>query len=244
MKNKEQKKIALLTAAGIGSRIKQDIPKQFLHIKNKPIIIYTLEAFQKHPMIDEIIVVCLEGWEEFLKIYAKQYNITKLKYIVRGGKTGQESIKNGIMEAEKYYDGNDIIMIHDGNRPLINDEIITQSIVTCQKYGSAVAAIPCVEAIYKSDDGISSEVHIPREKLFRTQTPHSYKLNKLIWAEKEADRLGLSNETAICTLMTTLGEKIYFSLGSEKNLKITTIDDLDIFKGLLEVNDNDDFIKR
>ena len=236
--------VAILTASGIGSRIKQDIPKQFLHIKNKPIIIYTLEAFQNHPMIDEIIVICLKGWEEFLKTYAKQYNITKLKYIVNGGKTGQESIKKGIMEAKKHYSGKDIIMIHDGNRPLISAEIITQSLVTCKKYGSAVAVIPCVEAIYKSENGISSDIHIPREKLFRTQTPHSYPLEKLIWAEEEADRLNITNETAICTLMTTLGEKINFSLGSEKNLKITTVDDLDIFRGLLELNNDDDFIKR
>lgn len=236
--------VAILTASGVGSRIKQDIPKQFLHIKNKPILIYTLEAFQNHPMIDEIIVICLKGWEEFLKTYAKQYNITKLKYIVNGGKTGQESIKKGIMEAQKHYDGKDIIMIHDGNRPLISDEIITQSLITCKKYGSAVAAIPCVEAIYKSENGLSSDVHIPREKLFRTQTPHTYPLEKLIWAEEEAERLNITDETAMCTLMTTLGEKVYFSLGSEKNLKITTLDDLDIFKGLLELNDDNDFIKR
>ncbi len=234
--------VAILTASGIGSRAKQDIPKQFLHINNKPIIIYTLEAFQNHPMVDEIIVVCLKGWEEFLCAYTKQYNITKLKYIVNGGKTGQESIKNGIMEAKKHYGDDDLIIIHDGNRPLISDEIITQSLITCKKYGSAVAAIPCVEAIYKSENGKSSNIHIPREHLFRTQTPHTYPLKKLLWAEKEADKRNIENTTATCTLMSELGEEVYFSLGSEKNLKITTIEDIEIFKGLLDTN-IDNYIK-
>ena len=99
---KEKKVVALLTAAGVGSRMKQDIPKQFLHIENKPLIIYTLEAFQAHPSIDAIIVVCLKGWNDILKSYAKQFNIDKLKHIVNGGETGQESIKNGLDELEKY----------------------------------------------------------------------------------------------------------------------------------------------
>ena len=233
---KDNKVIAVLTAAGIGSRTKQDIPKQFIHINNKPLIVYTMEAFEIHPYIDSILVVCLDGWHEVLKAYAKQFNITKLKWVVNGGKTGQESIKCGLLELKKHCSEDDIIMIHDGNRALVSQEIITDSIVKYKKYGSAIAAIPCVEAIFISEDGTTSENQVPREKLFRTQTPHTYSLKKLIKAHEEADKKGIVNTTATCTLMQILGEKIHFSMGSEKNLKVTTIDDIEMFQALINTN--------
>ena len=157
MKN-EKKVIALLTAAGVGSRMKQDIPKQFLHIENKPLIIYTLEVFQAHPSIDSIIVVCLDGWQNILKAYADQFNIDKLEYIVSGGRTGQESIKKGIDELKKYYPEDSIVLVHDGNRGLVSQEIISDALSTYFQKGSAVAAIPCNEAIFNSDDGITSKI--------------------------------------------------------------------------------------
>ena len=111
--------IAILTAGGVGSRTHQDIPKQFIHVNNKPVIIYTLEAFQKHPNIDEICVAILEGWDQILWAYAKQFNITKLKYVVTGGSTGQESIFNGLSAIRNDHYDNDVVIIHDGNRPMI-----------------------------------------------------------------------------------------------------------------------------
>lgn len=240
---KEKKTIALLTAAGIGSRMKQDIPKQFLHIDNKPLIIYALEAFQTHPSIDVIIVVCLEGWHDILKSYAKQFNIDKLKYVVNGGNTGQESIKNGIDELEKYYSDDSIILIHDGNRGLVSQEIISDALSTYNQSGSAVAAIPCTEAVFESDDGISATKEIARERLYRTQTPHVYSLQKMLWAHEEAKKRNITNTTATCSLMKALGEKIYFSKGSEKNIKITTVEDIDIFKSLLHTK-HEEWIKK
>lgn len=225
---------ALLTAAGIGARMGQDIPKQFIHVDNKPIIIYTMEAFQKHPAIDNILVVTLPEWIDVLKAYAKQFEITKLKWIIPGGKTGQESISLGINELKKYLNDEDVIMIHDGNRCFVSYEIISNSLVTYKKYGSSVAAIPCVEAIFKSQDrGHSSNISIPREELFRTQTPHTYSMKQLSNAFQLAKEKGITNATAVCTLMQQLGERIYFSKGSELNLKITTPDDLIIFQALL-----------
>ena len=227
--------IALLTAGGIGSRMQQEIPKQFLHVDNKPIIVYTLEAFQNNPNIDAIIVAVLERWEDILWAYAKQFNITKMKWVVVGGKSGQESIFNCLKKLEEErIDLNSSIVIHDGNRPLITQDIITDSLATYNKYGSAVAAIPCVEAIFKSTNSQSSEVSIPRNELFRTQTPHTYSFSKLLWAHEEAEKRKIENTAATCVLMNLLGEEIYFSLGSEKNLKITTLDDLDIFKALIK----------
>lgn len=226
--------VALLTAAGTGTRMGQDIPKQFIHVDNKPLIVHTMEAFQNHPSIDAIMVVTLPAWIAVLKAYASQFNITKLKWVVPGGETGQESIHNGLMALSEELAEDDIVMIHDGNRCLVSSEIISDSLATFHEHGSAVAAIPCVEAVFRSDDeGKSSVVSIPREQLFRTQTPHTYTLGKLLWAHKEAEKKNIKNTAASCTLMQQLGETIYFSKGSETNLKITTIDDMLIFEALL-----------
>ncbi|MBH0082839.1 2-C-methyl-D-erythritol 4-phosphate cytidylyltransferase [Salinibacterium sp. SWN167] len=227
---------ALLTAAGTGSRMKQDIPKQFMHVKNKPLIVYTLEAFQEHPSIDAIVVVTLPSWIDVVSAYAKQHGITKLQAIVPGGASGQESINNGLLKIRA--DGasdDDIVMIHDGNRCLVSSEIISDSVAVFKAKGSAVAAIPCVEAVFRShDEGASSTVSIPREQLFRTQTPHAYTLGKLMWAHEQAKLQGVEDTAASCVLMQELGETVYLSAGSEQNLKITTMDDLYIFESILD----------
>ena len=226
--------VALLTAAGTGSRMGQDIPKQFMHVENKPIIIHTMEAFQKHPSVDAIIVVTLPAWIDVLKAYARQFNITKLRWVVSGGQSGQESIYNGLNTLKAELDEETIVMVHDGNRCMVSGEIISDSLATFKQHGSAVAAIPCVEAVFRSeDDGHSSTISIPREQLFRTQTPHTYTSGKLLWAHEEAKKRGITSTAASCTLMQQLGEVVYFSKGSEENLKITTVEDMMIFKALL-----------
>lgn len=235
--------VALLTAAGSGTRMGQDIPKQFIHVENKPIIIHTMEAFQKHPSIDAIIVVTIPSWIDVVKAYANQFNITKLRWVVAGGATGQESILNGLKTLETELASDDIVMIHDGNRCMVSSEIISNSLATFHNHGSAVAAIPCVEAVFRSNDnGNSSTVSIPREQLFRTQTPHTYTLGKLLWAHEEAHKQGITETAASCTLMQKLGETVYFSKGSEENLKITTVDDMMIFKALLHTK-KDNWLK-
>jgi 2-C-methyl-D-erythritol 4-phosphate cytidylyltransferase len=227
--------IALLTAAGKGSRMNTEIPKQFIHINNKPVILYTLEAFQRHPQIDAIVVLTLESWIDMVWAYAREYHIDKLKWVATGGETGQDSIKKGLEVLAKECDKDTVIMIHDGNRPLISDEIISDSLATYKCHGGAVAAIPCIEAIYKSSDGIESKETLDRHEMFRTQTPHTYSLGKLMWAHEKAREMNITNTTATCTLMTMLGEIIYFSKGSEKNLKLTTKEDIEIFEALLHM---------
>lgn len=234
--------VVLLTAAGSGTRMHQDIPKQFLHVDNKPIIIHTMEAFQKHPSIDAIIVVTLEGWSDVLWAYAKQFNITKLRWVVPGGATGQESIRNGLEKLREELSDEDVVMIHDGNRPLVTTEIISDSLATFKQFGSAVAVIPCTEVVFESEDGKSSMVSTEREKLFRTQTPHTYTIGALYNAHLEAEKRGLKSTAASCMLMKELGYMTYFSKGSEENLKITTLDDLKIFKALLHTR-QDSWVK-
>ena len=141
--------IALVIAGGSGQRMHQDIPKQFLNVYDKPVIIYTLEAFQKHPNIDSIVVVCLEGWHEILRAYCKQFGIDKLESIVSGGENGQESIRNGINEIKKIHKEEDIVLIHDAIRPMVSEEIISDCIRVCTQFGNAVSVIPCAEAMLK-----------------------------------------------------------------------------------------------
>lgn len=234
--------IAILTAGGIGSRTHQDIPKQFLNVNNKPIIIYTLEAFQKHPNIDEICVVVLEGWDQILWAYAKQFNITKLKYVVTGGETGQQSIYNGLEAIRKTHADDDVVVIHDGNRPMVSQDVITDNLVKQKMFGSAVTSIPCTEVVFVSENKTNSNESIPRENLQRTQTPHSYYLGELWNAHMEAKEKGITNTAASCSLMEILGKTTYFSKGSEKNLKITTVEDIEIFKALLAAK-KDEWIK-
>lgn len=225
--------VALLTASGTGTRMGQDIPKQFLNVKDKPIIVYTLERFQNNPQIDAIALVTLPNWFGFVQAYARQYGITKLRWVVAGGECGQESIHNGLLAIAKDCPLDTVVMVHDGNRPMVDSNIINDSLAVFRKYGSAVAVIPCTEAVFKSGDGLESDVSIPREELWRTQTPHTYTLEKLLWAHEEARKRNLTGTSASCTLMNALGEKVYFSKGSEKNIKLTTLDDMDIFNALL-----------
>ena len=220
--------IALLTAGGVGNRMGQDIPKQFMTIDNVPVIIYTMQAFQNHPLIDGICVVCLKGWEVVLQAYANQFNITKFKWIFEGGDSNQHSIRNGLWGLrDAGCDENDIILVHDGVRPLVSERIISENIEKCQKYGYAITGMICKEAIMQ-------KVDIPRERLVRTKTPHTYPLHTLLKAHEEADSKGIDGTVASCTLMAELGiEDQHLVMGSEKNgLKLTQTEDVELFKAL------------
>lgn len=227
--------IALIIAGGRGMRMGQEIPKQFLTVNDKPVIAYTMEAFEKHPDVDVIAVVCVDGWESVLAAYARQYRITKLKHIIPGGENGQGSIRNGVFELEKHYSADDIVLIHDANRPMISQDIISGCIATARERGSAIVTIPCQEAMLETEDQLSTRSSYPREKLRRTQTPHGFPLGRICDAHRRALEKGITNSVASCTLMVELGETIYFCPGSEKNIKLTTPDDMDIFRALLSL---------
>ncbi len=229
--------IALVTAGGSGQRMGKEVPKQFINVFDKPIVIYTLEAFQKHPDVDAIMVVCIEGWHDILRAYAKQYGISKLRWVISGGENGQDSIRNGVLELEKHCHAEDIVIVHDGIRPMLSSEIISDSIAKCIIHGSAVTVIPCNEAMLLSSDGSEASMSVDRSVLRRTQTPQTFRLGELAWAQREALERGITNSVACCTLMVELGRSVYFSVGSEKNIKITTPEDIDIFKALLKMQE-------
>ena len=224
---------AILTASGTGTRMGQDIPKQFLNVNDKPVIVYTMERFQKNSEIDGIVVVTLPNWIDFVQAYARQFGISKLKAVVPGGASGQESIRNGVKAVAEFAEDDDAVIVHDGNRPMVDDAILADGMATFRKHGSSVAVIPCAEVVFKGESKTESNEEIPRELLWRTQTPHIYTLKKLQWALDEAEKRGMTGMAAMCQLMCRLGEKTYFSKGGERNLKLTTLEDIDIFKALL-----------
>lgn len=227
--------VALIIAGGSGQRMGQDIPKQFINVYDKPILIYTLENFQKHPQIDAIEVVCLDGWQNLVWAYAKQFQIDKLKWIVAGGETGQESIRNGVYHLDGICKPEDIIVIHDGIRPMVDEAVLSDVIVTCQKYGNAVSAMPYNEQIFVVDNDISTVQYIPRETIRRVSTPQAYRFGLLNEKYHEAfeKKIGIYGSSYTNTMMADLGVRLFFSAGSERNIKLTTTDDLELFKAFL-----------
>lgn len=227
--------IAIIIAGGSGQRMGQDIPKQFINVYDKPVLMYTLEGFQKHPQIDAIEVVCIDGWHDIVWAYAKQFNITKLKWIISGGETSQESIRNGVFHLEDKCSKDDTIVIHDGIRPLVDETVLSDVIIKCEQYGNGVTSLPYNEQIFVVDDDISTVQYIPRETLRRVSTPQAYKFGKLVWAYHEAFEkgIGIQKSAYANTMMVELGERLYFAAGSDKNIKLTTKDDLEMFKAYL-----------
>ena len=231
--------IALIIAGGVGNRMGQDVPKQFINIFDKPVIVYTLEAFQKHPSIDEIYVVCLEGWHDILRAYAKQFSISKLMDVFKGGSTAQESIRNGVYGI-KSANKNDNIIIHDGVRPMVDGYVLSDVIAKCTEYGNAVSSMPYNEQIFIKEDEKSTKKYIPRDTLRRVATPQAYKYDKLLWAYDKAfsENIGISSSSYTNTMMVELGETLYFAAGSDRNIKLTTKDNLEIFKAYIVMEKN------
>ncbi|QIB70662.1 2-C-methyl-D-erythritol 4-phosphate cytidylyltransferase [Aminipila butyrica] len=229
--------IAVIIAGGSGQRMNQDIPKQFLNVYDKPVLIYTLEAFEKHPEIDAIEVVCLDGWHEILYAYAKQFNITKLKWVISGGNTAQESIRNGVFHLKNTCSDCDIVIVHDGIRPLVDDFVLSDIIVKAKQYGNAVTSLPYTEQIFITEDAITTKEYIPRDSLRRVSTPQAYQFDKILWAYEKAfnENIGIEASTYANTLMVDLGEILHFAAGSEKNIKLTTKEDLELFKTYIKM---------
>jgi len=235
---------ALIIAGGSGNRMGQDIPKQFINVYDKPVIIYTLEAFQNHPEIDFIQVVCIEGWHDILRAYAKQFSITKLKDIILGGSSAQESIRNGVTSLKDICNDDDLIIIHDGVRPLVDDFVLSDVIVKAKQFGNAVTSMPYNEQIFKIYDDFSTKEYIPRETLRRVSTPQAYNFKKLYDSYEKAfnENIGIGPSSYTNTMMVELGETLYFAAGSDKNIKLTTKENLEMFKAFLKM-DRDDWLK-
>ena len=228
---------ALILAAGTDARFEMDVPKQFVNVNNRPMIVYTLERFQEHPDIDEIVVVCLDGWQEMVRAYGKQFGITKLKAILPGGKNAQQSTYHGLDYMIRQMDmkQGDIVVIHDAIRPMVSQELISKSIQKCIKSGMGVAAIHVMDAIMRSEDGKSGFENIERNEIMKIQTPQAFDF-KYIWdMHNQAiaqGKIGFWDNTG---MLTSMGEKIYFSEGSDFNMKVNTTEGVAMFKALYKM---------
>lgn len=223
---------AILLAGGVDGRFSLEIPKQFVNVNNRPIIVYTMEIFQRHPDIDEIIVVCLEGWQEMVRVYAKQFNITKLKTVLPGGKNAQESTYRGLSYLRDYMGKGDVVIVHDSIRPMVPQEIITDSIYTCRKKGMGIAATFVMDAIIHSQNGVDGDRYINRDELKKVQTPQAFDFERLWKIHNKAIETGCCGSWDNSSLLTKMGEKVYFSKGSDLNLKINTMEDVEMFRAL------------
>ncbi len=236
------KNIAVIFAGGCGKRMNTvSRPKQFLELNGKPVIIYTLELFDNHPEIDAICVVCIESWIPFLKKMLHKFEITKVVEVVPGGATGQESIYNGICAAQSYVDANKVseamVLIHDGVRPLITSQTISDNIATVRAKGNCITCIPATETfVVPQKDG---SLNIPsRANSLIARAPQSFMLKDIMEAHKKARAEGLYDFIDSCTLMSYYGYQMNTIIGPMENIKITTPTDFFIFRAMLLVHEN------
>lgn len=229
--------VAIIIAGGVGSRMGREIPKQFIEVDGKTVLGYTLEGFQNHPMVDAIEVVCIKGWEDVLMKEVRACGITKLRWVVEGGASAQESIRNGVYNLEDKCSPEDIVIVHDGIRPLVDAGVLTDVIETAVRYGNGVTSLPYNEQIFlvSDDDPSTTTEYIPRETLRRVSTPQAYRFDLLASKYHEAfeKETGIYGSSYTNTMMVELGVRLHFAAGSDKNIKLTTPGDLAIFKGYL-----------
>ena len=232
--------IVVLLAGGMGSRMGQDIPKQFIHVNNIPVIIYTLLALEKHPEIDAIQAVCIKGWELVLSGYAEQFNISKLRGIVSGGATRFLSTKAGMTALGEVAD-DDVLIVHDAVRPLVSAESISDMIRICREHDNAMTILDCADTMYLRQSPDSTGQVVERAGLVRGQTPECVSGRRMREMYARAAEQGVEIDS-ISALQVALGWRIYFARGSERNIKLTRTEDIDLFKALL-ATERDDWLK-
>ena len=229
--------IALILAAGSGTRMgNTNKPKQFLSIYNKPLIVHTIEAFEMHDDIDMILIVTNDTYIDDVKIWCKQYDLTKVQYIVAGGSSRQESVYNGLKKLEKIgTKDDDIILIHDAARPLISQTIITDNIESCKKYHAVDTVIPSSDTIIRSIDKETICEIQKRSEQYQGQTPQSFTFKVINDAHEYAKSINNTETTDDCRLVLNMGKEVHLVNGSKLNFKITTFDDLMMLKALLKI---------
>lgn len=234
--------ILLLTAGGLGKRMGMSVPKQFVEVNGKPIIVHTLEVFEKLPFIDGIVISCVEDWMPRLQKYIDNFGITKVIRIVSGGDTGQDSIYNGVSEIRKMFPPDTLVLVHDGVRPLILPETIEKNIQEAINHGSAVTCVPLTETVITHDgDSINP---INRSKSLIARAPQTFRLGDIIEVHEKARNEGKHDFIDTCTMMLYYGRKINVVMGSPENIKITTPSDIFAFKAFLQKRENEYFLKQ
>lgn len=232
--------IAVILAGGVGNRVGAGIPKQFVEVLGKPVLVYTIEAFQNHSEIDAIEVVCVKSHIEYMKDLVDKYSLTKVKWITEGGAEFQDSVLNGINNLSSVCSKDDIVLVHFGASPFIEADIITDAIRVCRQKGNAISTTPFYLLSGVKDDDEKSSRWIDRDTIACMSTPHAFKYGYIKDIYDRAIETGIINEVEphTTTLMYKMSQTIYFSKGSQVNIKITTKEDLDLFEGYLLMKQN------
>lgn len=222
---------AIILAGGIGSRVGADCPKQFINVLDKPIIAYTIELYQNNSNVDSIEVVCHKEWKDYLKNIIREYKLTKVKWIVDGGSTFQESVMNGVLYLETKINDNDYILIQYGAAPFTSQKIINDVINVTMKHGSAVSATPCYQLLGTNEGNVSKN-WVDRDKYIQIACPYGFKFSylKSVYTRANEKKLLDVVEPHTTSLMYALGDYIYLAYGDQTNIKITTKEDIELFK--------------
>lgn len=231
--------IAIILAGGVGSRVGANIPKQFIEVEGHPILAYTIKKFQDCEVIDAIEIVCHKAYLNHIDEYKTKYGFYKIKWIVEGGNDFQHSVMNGIYNLQSKINDNDIVLIHYGVSPFIESDIIKDCIKVAEIRGNSTSATPCFLLTGRNDDGTKSTKWIDRDKIMQLNAPQCFKFGYVIDLYERGKKLNILNklEPHTTTLMFELGEPIYFAKGNQMNIKITTKEDLNLFKGYILAND-------
>jgi len=227
----------LIFAGGSGTRMNSRArPKQFLQFYGKELIIHTLENFQNHPEIDGIVVVCIEDWIPYLHKLLEKYQIDKVRTVVSGGSTGQESIYKGLCAIHEYAQDDSIVLVHDGVRPFVNEQLISECIKSVKEHGSAITVTPAIETIVTTSEGKITSI-TDRSKCYHAKAPQCFILGELLEAHNKARADGNLNMIDSASLMQFYGHELYTVQGNFDNIKITTPADFYTFKALYEVRE-------
>ena len=213
------------------------LPKQFLECNGKPIIIYTLELFDRHPQIDGIVVACLASWIPYLESMLRRFEVSKVLKIVPGGETGQESIYHGLLAAEELSDDETVVLIHDGVRPLIDADVISRNIQCVKDNGNCITCVPATETFMVRQDNGALEVP-QRDRSLLARAPQSFFLKDIISAHRRAVAEGKNDFIDSCTMMSHYGYQLSTIIGPVENIKITTPTDFYVFRALVELREN------
>ena len=229
------KNYVVLLAGGVGKRMGADIPKQFLEVEGKPIIVYSIENFQRNPQIEKIVVVCVRDWMERLKALVRQYALTKVEWIIEGGSTGHDSIRNGIFFLRDKAEPEDYVIVHDAVRPVLPQKAIDEVIRVAHEKGNASSSIACHPPIVYTEDHLSGITDVDREHVMLTASPQAFRYSLALRCYQQAEQENRHNFTFTSSLLIHCKERVYFAQGTASNIKITTKGDLALFGALLKV---------
>ena len=233
--------IAIIFAGGKGTRMGAEIPKQFLEINGKPILVHTLELFQYHKMIDKIYISTLKDYIPYVNKLIDIYKLSKVEAVIEGGETAQDSIYKGLKKAQEGNPEDSIVLLHDGVRPFVSVDVITDNIESTKKYGNAITVLPAYETVVTSEDGKEVDTVTNRNKTYTAQAPQSFYLKEIVEAHEEIQRRPQKYENMVdaCTIFKELRKKVYLVRGNRGNIKITTPEDVSTLKAYLQFKENE-----